>query len=89
MFSFHGSILKLLYETNWRHNHCNKFIFQVFVTKKHLNELKDTHPTCLTQKDDCDGIVLEILMDRKFQWQQEELNCEPLIGRRLRKLFSN
>ena len=25
----------------------------------------------------CGGVVLEILMDHKFQWSQEGLNCKP------------
>ena len=27
----------------------------------------------------CDGAVLKILIDHKFQWPQGGLNCEPLI----------
>ena len=27
----------------------------------------------------CDGVVLEICMDHKFQWQQEGLICEFLV----------
>ena len=27
---------------------------------------------------DCDGVVLEIYLDHKFQWQQEGLNCETI-----------
>ena len=26
----------------------------------------------------CDGVVLNVLMDHMFQWSQECLNCEPL-----------
>ena len=28
---------------------------------------------------DCDGVVLEIYLDYKFQWPKEGLNCESLI----------
>ena len=28
--------------------------------------------------DDCDGVVLVIYLDHKFQWPQEGLDCESL-----------
>ena len=30
------------------------------------------------QVSNCDGAVLEIYLDQKFQWLQEGFNCEPL-----------
>ena len=30
------------------------------------------------QASNCDGIVLEIYLDHKFQWAQVGLNCESL-----------
>ena len=32
----------------------------------------------LSQVSNCDGVVLEIYLDHKFQWTQEDLNCESL-----------
>ena len=29
-----------------------------------------------SQVSNCDGVVLEIDLDHKFQWPQENLNCE-------------
>ena len=31
-----------------------------------------------SQVSNCDGVVLEIYLDHKFQWPQEGLNCESL-----------
>ena len=31
-----------------------------------------------SQVSNCDGVVLEIYLDHKFQWPQEDLNCESL-----------
>ena len=31
-----------------------------------------------SQVSNCDGFVLEIYLDHKFQWPQEGLNCESL-----------
>ena len=31
-----------------------------------------------SQVSNCDGAVLEIYLDHKFQWSQEGLNCESL-----------
>ena len=32
-----------------------------------------------SQVSNCDGVVLEIYLDHKFQWPQEDLNCESLV----------
>ena len=35
--------------------------------------------TSISSQDwNCDGVVLEIFMDHKFQWPHEGLNCEIL-----------
>ena len=45
--------------------------------------MKTTDGFCLDistsrQVLNCDGAVLEIYLNRKFQWPQKGLNCEPL-----------
>ena len=41
-----------------------------------LNKGYDT--SILSQVSDCDGVVLEIYLDNKFQWPKEGLNCKSL-----------
>ena len=38
----------------------------------------DWHTSTSSQVSHCDGVVLEIYLDHKFQWPQEGLNCEFL-----------
>ena len=40
--------------------------------------LRNWDTSTSSQVSNCDGVMLEIYLDHKFQWPQEGLNCESL-----------
>ena len=53
--------------------------YKVFLNKKPSKQIGFCLDTATSsQVPNCDGVMLEICLDHKFQWAQEGLNCESL-----------
>ena len=53
--------------------------FVLFGSEKYdfiYNRIRYWDTSTSPQVSHCDGVVLKIYLDRKFQWPQEGLNCE-------------
>ena len=46
--------------------------------KNLVKPLKIWDTSTSSQISNCDGVVLDIYLDHKFQWPQEGLDCESL-----------
>ena len=73
IINFKKKKMKLLTKCSRNHIKMQKSV--IFV-KKNLEINWDTSAS--SQVSNCDGVVLEVCLDHKFQWPQEGLNCESL-----------
>ena len=62
------------------HNVNFKSKYTIYLVECTKCKLQYWDTSTLRQVSNCDGVMLKIYLDHKFQWPQEVLNCESLVS---------